>query len=193
MDDAALPIYAASIMNPTPSSVVYSLSSSLKIPAGVTVDLKPITLSLFTNTSGPANPYIRVDMPEYHLSGETAINITNQTATILDQAQFQSFLSDAVVSKQFTLSAAGSTVAYLGALKAPITLNKKVDLAGKCLVFFFLIVNYPQQLNYLLGLNKLEGFSFASVAAIFPAEADGTNLNGTVILPNPTVVSFELV
>jgi hypothetical protein len=43
------------------------------------------------------------------------------------------------------------------------------------------------------GLNSLDGFSFASAAAVFPPEADGTNLKGTVILPNPTVVSFELV
>jgi hypothetical protein len=172
VDDTSLPIYSASIMNPTPSSVSYSLSSSLKIPAGLTVDLKPIILNLYTNETGPSNPYMRVSLPEYHLKGETAISITNQTATILDQAQFQTFLGNAVNSKQFTLSAGGSTVAYLGALKVPITLNKEV------------------QLN---GLNNLDGFTFASAAVVFPAEADGTNLIGTVVLPNPTVVTFELV
>lgn len=131
VDDADLPIYAASIMSPTPDSVVYSLNSSLKIPAGVTVNLKPVTLSLFTKATGPKVPYIQVTLPEYHLKGNTSVSIVNQTATILDQTQFRSFLADAVKSKVFTMSAAGSTVAYLGALKAGIKLNKNIDLTGE--------------------------------------------------------------
>lgn len=189
MDDADLPIHAASIMNPTPDSVVYSLHSTLKIPAGVTVDLKPMTLNLFTNESDSSKPYMKVDLPEYHLKGTTDISITNQTARILDQTQFKSFLADAVYSKQFTLSAGGATVAFLGALKAPIKLNKNVDLNGK-----------PKQISFsgwsltcFAGLNKLDGFTFSSAAVVFPPDPDGTNLKGTVILPNPTVVTFELV
>jgi hypothetical protein len=131
VDNASLPIYSASITNPTPSSVVYSLSSSLKIPAGLTVDLKPITLSLFTNDSGPSDPYVKVNLPEYHLKGETKINITRQTVDILNQDRFEDFMESAVVSKKFTLSASGATTAYLGALKAPIKLNKEVKLTGK--------------------------------------------------------------
>jgi hypothetical protein len=131
VDDADLPIRSARIMNPTPDSVVYSLVSSLKIPAGVAVDLKPITLSLYTNETGPTQPYIKVDLPEYHLSGETTISISNQSVTIIDQTQFRKFLATAVNSKEFTLSASGSTAAYLGILKVPITLNKNVKLGGK--------------------------------------------------------------
>ena len=118
-------------MHPTPSSVVYSLSSSLKIPNGLTVDLKPITLNLFTKESGPADPYIKVNLPEYHLRGETKINITGQTVDILDQHYFEEFMKSAVDNKEFTLSASGATTAYLGALKAPIKLNKDVKLPGK--------------------------------------------------------------
>jgi hypothetical protein len=131
VDNASLPIYSASIMNPTPSSVVYSLSSSLKIPAGLTVDLKPITLDLFTNDSGPTDPYVKVNLPEYHLKGTTEINITGQTVDILDQNRFEEFLESAVANKEFTFSASGATTAYLGVLKAPIKLNKEVKLTGK--------------------------------------------------------------
>jgi hypothetical protein len=118
-------------MNPTPTSVVYSLLASLKVPAGITVDLKPLQLSLFTAETGPSDPYIKVDLPEYHLKGKTNLTIVNQTATILDQPQFEKFLASAVSSEEFTMSAAGSTTAYLGKLKAPLKLNKNVKLAGK--------------------------------------------------------------
>jgi len=43
------------------------------------------------------------------------------------------------------------------------------------------------------GLNNLTGFSFVEAAAAFPPDPDGTNLKGMVILPNPSIVTFELV
>lgn len=117
-------------MSPTPNSIVYSLLASLKVPAGVTVDLKPFALSLFTKETGPTDPYIKVDLPEYHLKGNTNLTIVNQTATILDLPQFQDFLANAVSDKEFVMSASGATTAYLGKLKAPLKLNKNVQLDG---------------------------------------------------------------
>lgn len=62
-------------------------------------------------------------------------------------------------------------MAYLGILKIPIKFQKTIKLAG---------------------LNELKDFSFQVAAIAFPPLADGTNLKGTVILPNPSIVSFEL-
>ena len=95
------------------------------------MDLKPITLSLFTQDTGPLDPYIQVSLPEYHVKGNTTISIVNQTTTILDMGEFEKFLTSAVYSENFTLSAIGSTAGYLGVLKAPIKLNKNVKLTGK--------------------------------------------------------------
>jgi hypothetical protein len=130
VDNANLPIYSASIMSPTPNSVVYSLSASLKVPPGITVDLKPMNLSLYTPTTGPTDPYIKVSLPEYHLRGDDTVSIINQTAEILDVVQFETFLKEAVDTKTFTLDAYGATTAYLGILKAPLTLNKQVTMTG---------------------------------------------------------------
>lgn len=132
MDDANLPITGASIFNPTPTSVDFSLSANLKVPiSGVTVDLKPITLALFTPEIGAADPYLRLSLPEYHLKGEAIISVTNQTAVILDEPQFETFLGSAVASKNFTISADGTTYAYLGALKAKVRLNKQIEMPGQ--------------------------------------------------------------
>jgi len=131
VDNAKLPIISASIMNPTPNSVEYSMVATLNVPGGVAVDLKPLNLSLYTADLGPSVPYIKVSLPEYHLKGKTTIRIVNQTAEILDEPQFEKFLASAVNSLNFTMSAGGSTAAYLGVLKAKITLKKNVELAGK--------------------------------------------------------------
>jgi len=38
----------------------------------------------------------------------------------------------------------------------------------------------------------LTGYSIESAEVVLPPEADGTNLKGTVIIPNDTIVTFEL-
>lgn len=131
VDSASLPINSASILNPTPDSVLYSIEATLNIPKGITVDLKPLNLSLYTPDLGPSDPYIEVAFPEYHLKGKTTLQIVNQTAKILDQVQFEEFLVSAVDAKNFTLSAYGATAAYLGKLKAEIELKKTVELPGE--------------------------------------------------------------
>lgn len=144
VDNTHLPIYSAQIFSPTPTSVQYSLSAALKLPAGITVDLKPITLNLYSNTSKPSDPYLRANLPEYHLKGYSQINITNQTTEILDEKQFTDFLTDAVYGDEFELSAEGATLAYLGILKIPIKLQKTIKLTGK---------SYHLTVRYLLSSN----------------------------------------
>jgi hypothetical protein len=126
----SLPIQSASLLNPTPYSVDISLAATISLPAGVAVDLKPITLNLFTNTSTPLHPYIQVDLPETHLKGTTAIGIENKTVTIWDTDQFEDFLMDAIKAEEFTMQAEGGTVAYLGILKNKLVLDKKIKLSG---------------------------------------------------------------
>lgn len=50
--------------------------------------------------------------------------------------------------------------------------------------------------KYLLlvtGLDGLKGFDLTSFHVIFPALSDGTNMNGTVLIPNPSIMSIEMV
>jgi len=131
VDDANIPIYSASLLNPTADSIQYSVTAGVHVPASVTVDVKSFLVGLYTDATGPGDPYISVDLPEYHLKGRTNITITNQTATILDATQFENALASAVHSESFTLEAYGATAAYLGILKANLKLNKKITVPSK--------------------------------------------------------------
>ncbi|KFY47496.1 hypothetical protein V495_01934 [Pseudogymnoascus sp. VKM F-4514 (FW-929)] len=172
VNDADLPIYSASITNPTPDSVQYSLKAGLAVPKPFTVKLKPIALNLLVDQNPPnVNPYVTVNLPEQNLKGNSNITITNQTTNILDQGIFGTFLHSAVYQETFVLSASGETDAYVGKLKAHIHLDKKVELKG---------------------LNKLKGFGIESARAVLPPQADGTNLIADLQIPNASLVSFEL-
>ncbi|KNG87591.1 hypothetical protein ANOM_005441 [Aspergillus nomiae NRRL 13137] len=171
LNDADLPIYAARILDPMPDTVSFSIDTSLKIPAGLSVRIDPFSLSLFNREAKPMVPVIDLSVDSYKLKGTTNISITTNNTEVLDRAQFIQTLTKAVYSKRFTLSAKGSTTGHLGALKAGVTLDKDVELDG---------------------LDKLSGFSIDAARLILPAEEDGTNLRGTATLPNHSVVTFAL-
>ncbi|KAK2805943.1 hypothetical protein FQN51_008717 [Onygenales sp. PD_10] len=171
VDDANLPIHSASIMKPTPESVEYSLTASLKVPPPFAVDLDPITLHLYRVQQSADESYIEIPLPQLHLKGNTTIAIEDQQVSILDMKDWTQFLSEAVHQETFILAAKGSTTAHLGALKAGLTLDKQLNLSG---------------------LNGLTGYSIKSARAVLPFQDDGTQLKAQLDIPNHSSVQFEL-
>lgn len=118
-------------MQPTPDSLMFSLSASLNVPLGLSVQIDPLNLSLFNRDVKPRKPYVTAPLNGLRLKGKSDITITNQTTKILDEEQFTKFLSNAVYSKRFILSAYGKTTAHLGKIKVSLTLDKDIELNGK--------------------------------------------------------------
>jgi hypothetical protein len=131
VDNTNLPVYGAEILDPKPEEVSFTLRTSLKIPMGLRIHTDPLDLSLFNRDITPMEPYLTVGLPAYNLKGETDMTVTKNNTKILNHAQFIDTLTKAVYNKRFTLSAKGSTVGHLGALKAPLTLDKDIELDGK--------------------------------------------------------------
>lgn len=93
--------------------------------------IDPFSLSLFNREVKPMVPFIDVALQGYNLKGTTKMSISSNNTAVLNREQFVEALTKAVYSKQFKLSAKGSTTGHLGALKAPVTLDKDVELAGQ--------------------------------------------------------------
>ena len=131
MEDTNLPVYGADITDPKPDAVTFTLSTGLKIPLpGVSVKLKSFDLNLFNRDSDPEVNYLTIPVPDQTVKGKTNISVTSEDTPVLDEDEFVKSLTKAVYSKRFTLSAIGKTTAYIGALKAGITLDKDVELDG---------------------------------------------------------------
>lgn len=47
--------------------------------------------------------------------------------------------------------------------------------------------------KYSLGLNNFNGFNVTSFEIKLEAESDGTNMIGTVYIPNPSVMTISFV
>lgn len=130
VDTTNLPVYSAQILDPTPETVTFSLQTSLAVPLGLQIHIDALSLSLFNRDVTPIKPFIKVPLSAYDLKGTTSITVTQNNSRILDEQQLITALGRAVYQERFTLSAKGSTVGHLGALKAPLELNKDVDLNG---------------------------------------------------------------
>ncbi|RDW84320.1 hypothetical protein BP6252_01910 [Coleophoma cylindrospora] len=169
VDGNQLPVISASLLNPSPNSVQMSLVSTIDTPSAITTNLKPLNLSL----AGPDNktPFLAILLPEKDLKGKTTIEVQGQTAAITNMESFESFLAVAMYNKNFTMQATGTTDAFLGAIRAPVTLNKQIEMAG---------------------LNNLTGFNLGSPQLLTTAEADGTNLLATANIPNPSVLTIGI-
>jgi hypothetical protein len=79
-------------------------------------------------------PYLTVALPAYSLRGKTDFSITKNVTHILNMEQFVNTLASAVYNKNFTISAKGSTIGHLGALKTPLTVDKDIELKGKLII-----------------------------------------------------------
>lgn len=177
-------------MDPKPDKLTFTLHTSLKIPSGLSVRTNPLNLSLFNQDVRPMEPYLLVALPAYNLKGGTnMMSVTRRNTEILNESQFVKLLTTAVYGKSFVMSAKGSTVGHLGALKTSLTLDKNIELNG---MQPYAQPGFDTHFN-LAGMDKFDGFSIPSARLIIPTQKDGTNLVGTAVLPNRSVFTFEMV
>ncbi|KLJ05973.1 hypothetical protein EMPG_10586 [Blastomyces silverae] len=171
VDDTGLPVHAGKLMNPTPDSLEYSISASLKVPAPFTVRLDPLTLHLYRTQQTPEQAYVGIPFPRLELKGNSTVEVVDATVPILHKADFTKFLSEVARQRTFVLAAEGTTTAHLGRLKAKLKLDKKLELNG---------------------LDMFRGFNIESARVILPFQKDGTNLKVVLNIPNHSIIALQL-
>lgn len=132
LDDTPLSVKKAQLLDPTPDSISVSLDTILDIPLkATTIKTDPFTLELFNRDTKPRTPYLNLDLPKYTLRGTSSLQISEDNAPFASQTEFMKVLSSALHSREFQLSARGSTTGHIsGALHSDLTLDKNVKLEG---------------------------------------------------------------
>lgn len=130
VDLQELRLVEASLLAPSPDAITFSLNSTITVPKPFTVVLDPLNLSLFVRGVQPEQPYVYLELPETKLHGNASIILEPQRAKIVSQTQWLAFLNNSVYSQQLTLAAKGKTTGHFGKIKAPLTLDKNVQING---------------------------------------------------------------
>lgn len=120
------------LLDPTPDSISLSLDTKLDIPLkATTIKTDPFTLALFNRDTKPRTPYLNLNLPKYTLRGTSQMEISNKNAPFANVDEFKKVLASALHSKEFQLSARGSTKGHIsGALHSDLTLDKNSKLEG---------------------------------------------------------------
>ncbi|KAM7211964.1 Protein of unknown function (DUF3712) domain containing protein [Rhypophila decipiens] len=174
VNNQALPIISGAMVFTSSESMTMALNTSLDTPLGVVIE--PVGLALHApqpeGTDYNASPFVTVQMPEQYVDGKTEVEIPTQTAAIQDDTQLVAWFNDFFDSETTELRVkADPLVAHLGKLKYSVNMDKTIRVQG---------------------LNGLQGFGVSKMNFILPAESNGTNVAGTLMIPNAAVLTLSM-
>lgn len=166
-----LPIYGGAFIANTPNTAIVSIDTALSVPAGIKAVLDPLTLYLYNKNTTHFSPFLGLGLAKTYLDGHTVVNVTNTVVTVLNQTEMESWFQDVFNNAKTALSVKGSTTVHLGALKAHVNMDKTEEIPT---------------------LNRLAGFGFETLQVVLPPDADGTNIKGTLMMPNWSPLTMGL-
>lgn len=163
MASAAMPVKAGTLEAVSSSMVRIGLTTELNSPSGISVGLDSFPLELY-NSDTPGQPaFVTLIVPAHTLNGHNTIDIPAQEVHVHSEPELRKMLVRAFNSETATVGIRGTSTAKLGAVEYPVNLNKTVELGG---------------------LRNLNGLVVESTNPLAPAAADGSNLEGSIMLPN---------
>jgi hypothetical protein len=120
------------------------------------------------------DPFIYIDIPEAKSESETYITV-EQDVTFTSADAFTAYTKAVIASEELTIDLNGDTTIHISGLPATdVHYNKKITMKG---------------LNHLSGLNISDIKILSGKSEIL---ADGSNMIGTVHIPNPSVMTLDL-
>jgi hypothetical protein len=124
-------LHHASLLQPSPEQLTFSINSTITVPKPFTVVLDPLNLSLFVRDYKPITPYFYVEIPKNKLHGNASIKMDPQRITIANQSRWINFLHEFVYEEKLTIGVKGKTTGHFGAIKAKLKIDKNVKLRGE--------------------------------------------------------------
>ncbi|KAI1125006.1 hypothetical protein F5Y10DRAFT_18449 [Nemania abortiva] len=164
-----LPVMGGVFQALSPTSLSVSLETQLDTM--IAADLDPTTLQLYNKDTPDFSPFLNVTLPKIHVYHKTPVMVTNQTVTVTNETELVKWFDQVFEQPTVKLSIKGKTEVHLGALKTYPTIQKTLEVAS---------------------LNGLSGFGISTLQLIYPALEDGTNIKGTISLPNSGALTLGL-
>lgn len=176
VNDTELSFYELQFLDPTPDTVTLTQRAKLHSPSIFTPTLDPFTAGLWlvsNETFGPS-PFASIDFPRIHaLHPDSNVSFAGQVLPILDVDQLSEYATQVLSQEYVTTALTGSTKLHVG--KLPVV-----------------TINYNSSTKYK-ALNGLKGFNTTNLKIDFSAKTGEPNLIGNAFIPNPSVMTVEMV
>lgn len=179
------------ILNPTPDSFDLGLATVLGSKSKYHPSLDAFNSSLYLE--GSDTPFANVEIPAVH-ADDGAVSNVNQTVNIGNQTGFGDYAKTVFKNETVTLVVKGKTGLHEGKLPATtVTYDKQITMKGAFLLHTDpLSKDCPALTMITPGLNSLKGFAVTSFQILLTTQPDGSNMLGTIYIPNPTVMTIEM-
>ncbi|KAK6220859.1 hypothetical protein LQW54_001778 [Pestalotiopsis sp. IQ-011] len=161
VNNQSLPVNGGAFLAMSPTQMKVSLNTSLDTPLPANLD--PLTLQLYNAETPDYSPFISLDLPGVHIDGNTNIIVTDQLVTIMNQTELEYWFNNVFDDAKTSMSVRGDATVRLGALHSKAHIDKTIEVES---------------------LNQLSGFGIEELSLIYPALENGTNIQGTLNLPN---------
>lgn len=160
------------ISEPTPDEVKLHIVSTVNSKSMFTPTLDAFEASLFLEDTEPnIKPFGKITIPSVHAT-KVSTTTVDQQMKILDQEQFKRYNTLVASAKNFRLGVRGRTKLHLGALPVvTVDFNKAVNMDG---------------------LNAFQGIEVQDIKVSIVPLPDGSNMNGTIVIPNPSVMTLTI-
>ncbi|KAJ5758843.1 hypothetical protein N7520_005999 [Penicillium odoratum] len=167
INDSTLTISSMVLSDPKPESFV--LNQTQVIGSHSSYHPKIFAFNAAVSLLGAAT-FATVNVPEVKSKNGAVVDIS-QTLDLSDADAFADFCTTAMVSEDLSLNIYGKPKLQQGSLpKVTVTYNKTVEMKG---------------------LNKLKGFDITEFH-ILTTTVNGRNMNGTVLIPNASVMTLPM-
>ncbi|KAI4864015.1 hypothetical protein F4820DRAFT_425132, partial [Hypoxylon rubiginosum] len=169
INDQPMPISGGAFIVLSPTQLNVSITTTLDTP--LPADIDPVTLFMYNKDTPNFSPFVNITLPPLHVDGQTDIVITDQTVTITNETELITWFGEVFDQPKVTLSTRGDTTVRLGKLHSSAHIEKTVEVDS---------------------LNKLSGFGIEHMQLMLPALDNGTNIQGTLNLPNWGALSLGI-
>ncbi|KAJ9227440.1 hypothetical protein DTO271D3_1447 [Paecilomyces variotii] len=169
ISDSTLNITQLMISNPTPDSFDLHQTQTL----GTNSSYHPWIYSFNSTVSlaGASAPFAFIPVPKVKSKNGAEIVIDDRVQ-LVNISAFSDFCKATMLNEEVSLNVYGKPELKEGGLpKTKVTYNKTVTMKA---------------------LNKLKGFNITELHVLTKNNPDGTNMNGTVLIPNPSVLTLEM-
>ncbi|CAG7915748.1 unnamed protein product [Penicillium olsonii] len=168
VNDSTLDIKEMVISVPTPDS--FHLSQKQILGSDSSYHPQIFAFDAAVSLGGGAAPFTTVTVPGVKSNDGVEINV-DQDVDLSDSDAFGDFATAVMMKKEVLLNIYGRPKLQQGSLpKTTVTYNKTVAMNG---------------------LNQLVGFAVSEFHIMIPS-VNGYNMNGTVLIPNPSVMTITM-
>jgi hypothetical protein len=192
VNDSVLTIQGIRVTHPTPTSAFTEINSTITQDSSISATIDGFNASLYLEDKLPHTPFAYIQMPGINVESVVAIN-TSQTIEIVDVQAYADYNAWYLLNESFRMTVSGQTYVHVKGLRAaPITFEKTVTLAGKSRASLQRTRDFPLICAWL-GLNGFKGLDVTSSEVKIVPDAQGDNFFGYSTIPNPSVLTVELV